>query len=153
MYFCLRFKNMLQRIQTLYLFIAAIISGGIIFFAPLWENVGGNEFYILDLIKEMDWKLISISIAFFLSAILSIISLILFKNRKQQIKMNRFNLVVNLYLLGIIVYHVLTLSGENQISVKGIGLFLPVLVIVFLVLANKATQKDEALVKSVDRLR
>ena len=53
MYFCLRFKNMLQRIQTLYLFIAAIISGGIIFFAPLWENVGGNEFYILDLIKEM----------------------------------------------------------------------------------------------------
>lgn len=144
---------MLQRIQTLYLFIAAIISGGMIFFTPLWKNVGGNEFYILDLLKEMDWKLISISIAFFLSAILSIISIILFKNRKQQIKINRFNLVVNLYLLGIIVYHVLTLSGENQISEKGIGLFLPVLVIVFLVLASKTIQKDEELVKSVDRLR
>jgi hypothetical protein len=32
-------------------------------------------------------------------------------------------------------------------------LFLPVISIVLLVLANKAIKKDEALVKSVDRLR
>ena len=61
--------------------------------------------------------------------------------------------MTNLYLLGIIVYLLLSLSGENFISEKGIGLFLPVIVVVLLVLANKATQKDEELVKSVDRLR
>jgi hypothetical protein len=40
-----------------------------------------------------------------------------------------------------------------QISEKGIGMLIPVLSIVFLVLANKAVKKDEALVKSADRLR
>jgi hypothetical protein len=40
-----------------------------------------------------------------------------------------------------------------QISEKGIGIFLPICVIVLLVMANKAIKKDEDLVKSVDRLR
>jgi hypothetical protein len=40
-----------------------------------------------------------------------------------------------------------------QISEKGIGMFLPIISIVLLVMANKAIKKDEALVKSVDRLR
>ncbi|OSS38566.1 hypothetical protein C723_2549 [Christiangramia flava JLT2011] len=40
-----------------------------------------------------------------------------------------------------------------DISEKGIGMFLPIVSIVFLVLANKAIKRDEDLVKSVDRLR
>jgi hypothetical protein len=51
------------------------------------------------------------------------------------------------------VYRLLTLSGEAMVSEKGIGMFLPIVAIVFLVLANKAIKKDEDLVKSVDRLR
>lgn len=144
---------MLQRIQSLFLFLGIIISGGLSLFFSFWKNNGDKEFFILDLLKEGDWRMLSIPVSFLLSTMLSVISLGLFKNRKQQIKLNRFNLVVNLYLLGIIVYLLLSLSGESQISEKGIGLFLPVLVIVCLVLANKAIQKDEELVKSVDRLR
>ena len=144
---------MLQRIQSFYLFIGIIISGGLSLFFSFWKNSGDEEFFILDLLKEGDLRIMTIPISFLLSTILSIISLGLFKNRKQQIILNRFNLIVNLYLLGIIVYLLLSLSGESQISEKGIGLFLPVLVIVCLVLANKAIQKDEELVKSVDRLR
>jgi hypothetical protein len=56
-------------------------------------------------------------------------------------------------LLGIVVYGLLNLPGENQFSEKGIGVFIPIAVIVFLVLANKAILRDEKLVKSVDRLR
>ena len=51
------------------------------------------------------------------------------------------------------MYQSLNLSGETQVSEKGIGLILPIFSIVFLVLANKAIKKDEDLVKSVDRLR
>ena len=47
----------------------------------------------------------------------------------------------------------LPLSGEFQDSQNGIGLFLPVVSVVLLVLANKAIKKDEALIKSIDRLR
>lgn len=144
---------MLQRIQSLFIFIGIIISGGLSLLFSFWRNSGGEEFFIMDLLNEGDWRIMTIPVSFLLSTILSIISLGLFKNRKQQIKLNRFNLLVNLYLLGIIVYLLLSLSGESQISEKGIGLFLPVLVIVCLALANKAIQKDEELVKSVDRLR
>ena len=118
-----------------------------------WENHSNLIYYLMDLIKEDSWELISIPIGFIVSTILSFVAMINFKNRKAQIKLNRINLVANLYLLGIFVYLLLSLSGESFISVKGVGLFLPVIVVVLLVLANKAIQKDEELVKSVDRLR
>ncbi|HAE71723.1 MAG TPA: DUF4293 domain-containing protein, partial [Flavobacteriaceae bacterium] len=47
----------------------------------------------------------------------------------------------------------LSLSGESFLSEKGIGMFVPIISIVFLSVANKAIKKDEDLVKSVDRLR
>jgi ABC-type polysaccharide transport system permease subunit len=63
-------------------------------------------------------------------------------------------MILNLILLGLFVYRSLNLSGETPlVSEKGIGMFVPVLAIVLLVLANKAIKKDEDLVKSVDRLR
>jgi len=51
------------------------------------------------------------------------------------------------------VYFTQNLSGEMQVSEKGIGLLIPIFTIVFVALANKAIKKDEELVKSVDRLR
>jgi hypothetical protein len=45
------------------------------------------------------------------------------------------------------------MSGETAVSEKGIGMFIPILSIVLIVLANKAIRKDEQLVKSADRLR
>ena len=87
------------------------------------------------------------------SGIMSFASLLLYKNRTRQIIGNRLNIVINFLLLGIIVYHLLSLPGETVVSEKGIGVFIPLFVIVFLVLSNKAIIKDEKLVKSVDRLR
>jgi ABC-type polysaccharide transport system permease subunit len=62
-------------------------------------------------------------------------------------------MILNLILLGLFVYRSLNISGEQLVSEKGIGMFLPIVAIVLLVLANKAIKKDEDLVKSVDRLR
>ena len=64
----------------------------------------------------------------------------------------RIIIFINLFLLGILIYLSLTLPGEAS-SEKGIGMFLPIVVILFAFLANKAIKKDEDLVKSVDRLR
>ena len=144
---------MLQRIQTLYLLISSILSGGIVFIISFWINNSGKEIYLIDLLDETNWMLISLPIAFVISSVMSLTSIFLYKNRKKQIVLNRFNIVVNFYLLGIIVYQLLIISGESKISEKGIGLFIPVLVVVLLALANKAILKDDKLVKSVDRLR
>ena len=51
------------------------------------------------------------------------------------------------------MYQSLNLSGETSVSEKGIGMFLPVVSIILLALANKAIKKDEDLVKSADRIR
>jgi hypothetical protein len=67
--------------------------------------------------------------------------------------MARLTILINLILLGLLIYVSLTLPGEASVSEKGIGMFIPILAILLLVLANKAIKKDEDLVKSVDRLR
>ncbi len=139
---------MLQRIQTIYLILAAIVTGVLPFIFPLWKEQTGteiNEFYFM-----MD---MSYSALFALSTTLSVVSIISFKKRQNQFVMGRLNIILNLILLGLFVYRLLTLSGETTVSEKGIGMFLPIVAIVFLVLANKAIKKDEDLVKSVDRLR
>ena len=91
---------------------------------------------------------------FGLSMTMSLLSILSFKKRQNQFVINRLNIIFNLILLGLFVYRSLNLSGETVlVSEKGIGMFLPIITIVMLVLANKAIKKDEDLVKSVDRLR
>ncbi|SDS07633.1 DUF4293 domain-containing protein [Winogradskyella sediminis] len=136
---------MIQRIQTLYLFLAAVISAGLIFVFHLWTNNEGVKIYALDNYLYLG--------LFLGSALLSLISIFRFNNRKSQFVFGRLNIILNFILLGIFVYQSLNLSGEINVSEKGIGVLLPVFSIVCLVLANKAIKKDEDLVKSVDRLR
>ncbi len=115
------------------------------FFLYLWLDAKGEEFF-----AAYD---ILVSALFYIIAGLALLSIFLFKNRKNQFVVNRLNLILNLFLLGFFVYRSLNLSGETLVSEKGIGMLIPVFSIVFLVLANRAIKKDEDLVKSVDRLR
>ena len=137
---------MIQRIQTVYLLIALVILGFLPFVFPLWKTIDGKEFrFMSDSIYTM---------IFGLSTTLTLISILYFKKRQHQFVLNRLTIILNLILLGLFVYRSLNLSGEAvQVSEKGIGMFLPIVAIVLLVLANKAIKKDEDLVKSVDRLR
>ncbi|MCB4800166.1 DUF4293 domain-containing protein [Neotamlana laminarinivorans] len=136
---------MLQRIQTIYLLSAAVISAGLIFVFNLWVTENDIVVYAKDNLLYL---------ALFLgSAILSVISIFMFKNRKTQFMLGRLNIILNFILLGFFVYQSLSISGETAVSKKGIGMLLPIISIVFLALANKAIKKDEDLVKSVDRLR
>ena len=139
---------MLQRIQTIYLILAAVITGVLPFIFPLWKEQVGTEIVDFYFMKEMSYVAL-----FGLSTALSVVSIISFKKRQNQFVMGRLNIILNLILLGLFVYRLLTLSGETTVSEKGIGMFLPIISIVFLVLANKAIKRDEDLVKSVDRLR
>lgn len=139
-------RVMLQRIQTVYLILVLIVSGVLPFVFPLWKLTGDKEFYFMENTAY--------TALFGLSTTLALLSVISFKKRQQQFVFNRLNMILNLILLGLFVYRSLNLSGEAvAVSEKGIGMFLPIVSIVFLVLANKAIKKDEDLVKSVDRLR
>lgn len=136
---------MIQRIQTLYLLIAAVLSAGLIFVFHLWVTENDMLVYAKDNMYYF---------ALFLgSAALSLISIFSYKKRQNQFVLGRLNIILNFILLGLFVYQLLIAPGESNISEKGVGIFIPIFSIVFLVLANKAIKKDEDLVKSVDRLR
>jgi hypothetical protein len=143
---------MIQRIQTIYLLIASIVSGGLIFVFNLWKTLK-EQIFVLDLFKEGLFTLNVVPFMFITSSILSLVTIFLYKNRKLQFVIGRIIILMNLFLLGLLIYLSLTLSGETIVSEKGIGMFLPILVVLLIVLANKAIKKDEVLVKSVDRLR
>jgi len=136
---------MLQRIQTVYLIIAVIATFILPFVFPLWTLTNGREQYFME-------NLAFVAL-FGFSTTLSLVSIMTYKKRKNQFVMGRLNIILNFILLGLFVYRSLNLSGETVVSEKGIGMFLPIISIVFLSLANRAIKKDEDLVKSVDRLR
>ena len=136
---------MLQRIQTIYLVISIIIMAMLYAWFPIVMDEAGQ--IIISRNEPLVFGLIFVSIA------LAIIAILSFKKRQLQFVLNRLNIISNFVLLGVFVYRSLTLSGETLVSEKGIGVLLPIISIVFLVLANKAIKKDEDLVKSVDRLR
>lgn len=136
---------MIQRIQTLYLILIALFNGlGIFFYKPLDASVIIDIFTLPD---EVIWGTFSVS------AILALVSVFQYKQRSKQLVINRINLLLELFLMGFFAYLSLNLSGEDSSSLKGIAVFVPLFSIVLLVMANKSIQKDEDLVKSVDRLR
>ena len=139
-------RIMIQRIQTIYLLLAFMLTGILPFFIPLWTMSDGKEYFFM----QNQVYIVVLG----LSTTLSLLSIVSYKKRQNQFVIDRLNIILNLILLGLFVYRSLNLSGETiTVSEKGIGMFLPIVAIVLLVLANKAIKKDEDLVKSVDRLR
>ncbi|MCH8534862.1 MAG: DUF4293 domain-containing protein [Flavobacteriaceae bacterium] len=136
---------MIQRIQSLYLLIVVILCSLLLSTFPLWQN----DSAVAEFATDYSISLIGVSA----SGLLALLSIFLFKNRKLQFVLGRLNILINFFIIGFFVYWSLNLSGETNVSEKGIGMFVPLVSIVFLVLANKAIKKDEDLVKSVDRFR
>ncbi len=139
---------MIYRVQTVFMALAFVVSGILSLFLPLWKTVEGLNYYAAN---NGIFTLI-----FGLSAALCVFAILNYKkkdSRLVQIKLNRVNIILNFILLGLFVYQSLSLSGEAQVSEKGIGMFLPLASIFLLVFANKAIKKDEDLVKSADRIR
>ncbi len=144
---------MIQRVQTIYLLLATLFSGGLIFLLNLWTNNEGVKFFVIDSFSTNNTLLNIMSVLFFISSLITFVAIFQYKKRQLQFVLGRLTILINFILLGILVYFAQNLSGEINVSEKGIGLLIPIFTIVLVVLANKAIKKDEELVKSVDRLR
>lgn len=135
---------MIQRIQSIFLFLAAIVSGAFVNLFDLWKK--GTEW-----MQANDYAVIYA--LFIASGIISLINIFFFKNRKRQMIFNFINIFLNIVLVGLLVYQLFNLPGDGFESEKGIGTFLPFVSMLFIWLANRNIIKDENLVKSADRFR
>ncbi len=129
---------MIQRVQTLFLLLLVLAQFSLFMM--------GGEISIMG--SSIIIKSISITSLFF--GLLAIFS---YKNRKIQILLNQFNIFINALLIGLLIYWLLNVSGGINFPEKGIELTFPLISLIGLFFANFYINKDEKLVKSVDRLR
>lgn len=134
---------MIQRIQSVYLLLAALTMSAGIYSLPLME-IGGEPYAL----KESPTYLIMAG----LSAGISLATIFGYKNRRTQVVMNRLNIILTFVLIGLIMAGFLGEPEHVEANI-GMGMIMPLMNVVFLVLANRGIQKDELLVRSADRLR
>ena len=147
---------MIQRVQSLYLLLATIALI-LTYFYPYctvgylelrnYHFIAAEGMVVPDFIS---WHSLPLGV----SLILHMVILFSFKNRIFQIRMIRYNevLILSSYVFGVIsIYKVYGDYGTGFHA--GIATWMLVLALVFNQMARRAIRKDEALVKSVDRIR
>lgn len=157
---------MIQRIQTVWLLAAAIILLGLFVFpyVSFIDLVGlGKQIYVTGIYSSNNNESVressSIMLAIY-AGIVAIVPLLIvfqYKNRKRQILFSIVEIVLIL-LLGIWMWATAhtTLDAINQklqAGNIGVGFFLLPVAIIFLGMAASGIRKDEKLIKSADRLR
>jgi hypothetical protein len=155
---------MIQRIQSIYLLLAALCSG-LLLAAPLYNIETATATYQLflgglvqtnpeDTILTSQPAILAVG---FLLTLFPIIILFLYEKRPMQMRLAASAMMANTAMLLLLVGIVnKSLEHITELHVKetyGVGLILPALSIVFLFLANKAIRKDDKLIRSADRLR
>ncbi|MCB0570034.1 MAG: DUF4293 domain-containing protein [Phaeodactylibacter sp.] len=146
---------MLQRIQSIFLALAAAASFGALGlpFATTAQAVQGSAIFSDGAFSVQDQ--IALLVLFAVAGALALASIFLFRNRNTQMRLSIFAFIAN--LIGI-VFGVLFFmqnsndAGESTIQ-DGLGAYLPVAALVFLLLAYRFIRKDDKLVRSMDRLR
>ena len=155
---------MIQRIQTLYLLTIVVLSG-ITLFSPVADllNKADLSIYIVDyqgiflvnptgnIFQSSVWGLTAIAA---MVPIISLITIFLYKRRIIQIRLSIFNMVLMAGYYGLLFVY-LWFAGQNlhtDWSLRIVTAF-PLINIVLNSLAIRAIGRDEALVKSLNRLR
>jgi len=140
---------MLQRIQSIYL-VAGLICTGLLFYFPVWSSGDHTGLEIYGAGSHI--------ILFIITSLLGLIqftSVFLFRNRKLQITLCWLGLLIAASFISLfLIFFIQDNQGMNNFT-KGIkiGALLPILIIIFKYLAIKNIQKDEDLIKSMNRLR
>lgn len=135
---------MIQRIQTIYLFIVTVL-GILLCCFPVAE---AGDFTI-------KWgATITFSGLSLLMPIVSLATIFLYKKRILQMRLCSFDIILNVLTLLLTALDIYLAHNKGDADIK---LYWPVVImpinVIFLYLAIRAIGKDEALVRSLDRLR
>jgi hypothetical protein len=152
---------MIQRIQSVYLFFALIITGSL-FYLNLAELATASEGYVLtykgvftsgeDVIMAM--PALALNILLILAMVFTTATLFLYKKRMLQIRLSALNLGLHAGLSVMIFYFGKIAAKEFQAELSfNWPLILPLISIILIFLAMRSIGKDEALIRSLNRIR
>lgn len=136
--------TLIQRIQTIYLSLAAIAAGSL-YFTPVKAQIYQDPAV---------WISVLFTATVILAAITPLIAIFLFANRGRQMSVVRAGLFFAIALLGFAIGVLLSMGGFGRFMLDEIvSAGLPLLSVALHVFAVRAIRKDEELVKSIDRIR
>lgn len=147
---------MIQRIQTLYLLISAILVA-FLFVLPFAEIAKDGAFYLFNfkgiiLDGILTENAIALSILLGVALAMHGFAIFSYKNRIRQMRVIVYAVLILLGVLGMFYFFTYYSFSGAQISFK-IGAVLPSVVIILDYLAIRAIKKDETLIRSIDRIR
>ncbi len=147
---------MIQRIQTVYIFIAAVLTGLLLQldFAELAVN---GELYVFNAMgitsgDQIVFNGLPVMAFIGLITLLHIVVIFMYKRRIRQIRFLAFTFILLLGLLGIFFYFIYAGFQNAEVAYK-IPMIFPLIAAILDYLAIRAIGKDEALVRSLDRIR
>ncbi len=152
---------MIQRIQTVYLLLSLTVLG-MMFFFPFTVFVDADAVrYVFDFsgvyevgTDEMVTGTLPFQILLVTVAVINLVTIFLFRNRRLQMRLSVFNMLLMVGILILAAWYIFYTRGELQAQVyyKATLLF-PLVSLVLTWLAFRNILKDELLVRSADRIR
>jgi len=155
---------MIQRIQSLYLFLTTIVSGLFLKGSFLsFINYNGSESFMRftgiyrstgETVSELIGRMVPVTVISLLIPLISFLAIFFFKKRSLQMKITLVLLILEVLLIITGSFYTIELVKSNSFSViPELNTFFPFLEIIFTFLAYIGIRKDEMLIKSYDRLR
>lgn len=134
---------MIQRIQSVYLLLSALILALGSILTPKFI-VDGTPIAASD-------NYIHIGLIGLVAGI-NLATIFLYKNRQQQVVLNRLSIIILFVVFGLYVWDFVDYNQESAVQF-GLGAIVPFIGVILLVLANRGIMKDETLVRAADRFR
>jgi len=86
--------------------------------------------------------------------LISLTAIFLFKKRKLQMNLVMALIIISIAAIGLITFFAFSICTKYNADITiSLGMFLPLLILLFNILAYLGIKKDENLVRSYDRLR
>jgi len=162
--FALKNDGMLQRVQSIYLLFSSLALYALFLF-PFAHNVyldgKPSSIMVTGIFQDVNSQqahvqfFVALTIITAVVGLLPLVLIFLYANRKRQITFCYYLIVLLIAYSFWMAQVVKNAMGGIQLDTHnwGIGLFLTSISILFVIMAIKAIQRDEKLVKSADRLR
>ena len=152
---------MIQRIQTIWLLLAALTICCLLLLPMVTATIGSSEYYViasgLYQKTENSTKQIEASLPLLISTIavslMSFINIFNFKNRTTQKRIVMANIVLIISLSFWCSQFAKKIPGGLETANYNVGMFLPVIAILFSILAIRGINNDDKLIRSAERLR
>lgn len=147
---------MIQRIQTVFLFIAAILVS-LLMFVTLANLSAGDQIYNFTSkgIFQGETRIyngLAIYILVWLISVIHFVVILRYKKRIFQMRALVFTIVLLLGLFGMIMYFAYAGFEGAKVAFK-IPVVFPLIAVILDFLAIRAIGKDEALIRSLNRIR